>query len=189
MNHPLKTTLLGVFELAIFMPSFITRFSSDRQDAYKSFIFPAILYPLVAMAFAANQPIQPTPQIMAVHALLTWGGMFLFYNIVYVLARAVRRADYFWQTVNVLNCQAVITLLLLMPLIVPLVFAGERIGTGGLTNYWFCILLVGLAYKAYILAQGLRLNLPLGGFLAMVNLYISDISYTFLMGLSPHEVI
>lgn len=187
MAQNLKSTLLGVFELSIFMPSFLTRFSDRREDAIRSFIFPAILYPLVAMAFAYNQSVRPDAALMAAHALVTWGGMFLFYAIIHMLARAVKRDDFFWQTVNMLNCQSVITFVLLLPLVIPMVMHGEKIGTGGLTTYWLTVLLVGMAYKAFIIAHGLRLNLPLGGFLATVNLYISDISYKFLMEISPHD--
>lgn len=189
MKQTLKTTLLGVFELAIFMPTFLSRFSASRDDAIRSFIFPAIVYPLVAMAFAYNQAITPSANIMAAHAILSWGGLFLFYGIIHMLARAVRRDDFFWQTVHVLNAQSLITFVMLLPLIIPMIMLGEKIGTGGLTHYWIMVLLVGMAYKAFILAHGLRLNLPLGGFLATVHLYISDITYKFLIELSPHDLI
>ncbi len=189
MKQTLKATLLGVFELSIFMPTFMTRFSAERQDAIRSFIFPAIVYPLVAMAFAFNQAVTPNAEIMAAHALLSWGGLFLFYGIIHMLARAVRRDDFFWQTVHMLNAQSILTFILLLPLVVPMVMLGEKIGTGGLTHYWLMVLLVGMAYKAFIIAHGLRLNLPLGGFLATVHLYISDITYKFLIELSPHDLV
>lgn len=189
MTRNLKSTLLGVFELAIFMPSFLGRFSSSRDTAIRSFIFPALVYPLVAMAFAYNQPVTPGANIMAAHAALSWGGLFLFYGILHALARAVRRDDFFWQTVHVLNAQSILTFILLLPLVIPMVFMGEKIGAGGLTHYWLMVLLIGMAYKAFIIAHGLRLNLPLGGFLATVHLYISDITYKFLIELSPHDLI
>jgi hypothetical protein len=189
MPKNLKSTLLGVFELTIFMPSFLGRFSASRDDAIRSFIFPAIVYPLVAMAFAYNQVTTPGANVMAAHAILSWGGLFLFYGILHALSRAVRRDDFFWQTVHVLNAQSLITFILLLPLVLPMVLMGEKIGTGGLTHYWIMVLLIGMAYKAYIIAYGLRLNLPLGGFLATVHLYISDITYKFLIEISPHDLI
>lgn len=189
MAQKLRTTLLGVFELSIFMPSFLDRFSGHKNDALRSFLFPILLYPFIAMTFAYNQEITPDANVMAAHALVTWGGIFLFYGIVHMLARAMRRQDFFWQTINILNCQSILTFALMTPLFLSVFLGEDKLGANNLTHYWVFLLLVGMGYKAFILAHSLRLNLPLGGFLATVNLYISDISYQFLMGLTPHDIV
>lgn len=190
MKQSLGRTLLGVFELSIFMPSFLDKFSSDKRDALKSFLFPVLLYPIIAMTFAANQAAEPGWPLMIAHFFVSWGGLFLFYGVVHVLARAMRREDFFWQSIHVLNAQSILTFVLMLPLIVPILgFDAHIEDSHPLTNYWVFLLLAGMAYKAFILAQSLRLNLPLGGFLAVLNLYISDISYRFLAGFSPTDLV
>ncbi len=46
MAQPFKETLKGVGEIFAFMPSSVNRFSDTREDAFKSFAYPFLLYPL-----------------------------------------------------------------------------------------------------------------------------------------------
>lgn len=179
----LKNTLIGCFEIFIFMRSAIDRFSDKCEDALKSFLFPVVLYPFSATTFYITQG-HPGLGLMLTHGLIAWGGFLLSYLMLYAITRMIKRDQYFWQTINILNSASILGFFLMLPIYIPVLLLETSMQS--LTNVWVFVILAGLAYSSWVLAHSLRLNLPLGAFLATLNLFISDMGFKLLMQLGAH---
>jgi hypothetical protein len=167
-----KNALIGIFETFLMMPEAVNRFSSDRQDALKSFIFPLLLYPFVLWSFAETNH-TGDPAAFALHAVTSWGGMFLFYAVIYAIARGMKKLEYFWQFLTMANTVYILSFVLLLPIFLTVFF--HSTGTTFFQQYWIFYIIADMAFTAFVLTKSLRLNWPLGIFLASINLFFSDV--------------
>lgn len=173
-----KDALIGAFEIFIMMPNVTERFSAQKKDALKSFIYPVLQYPLILWAFAQTNHTSD-PVVFLLHAFTSWAGVFLFYGLIYALAHQMKRIEYFWQFVNMSNTYAILATILLLP-IFGSIYAGHTGGTF-FQQYWVFFILVELAFTAFIVTKSLRLNWLLGGFFATVSLFLSDLGSRFIL--------
>lgn len=183
MAQPFKETLKGIGELFAFMPSSINRFSDTREDALKSFIYPVLLYPFIAWAFSVNNPGWGMDVIL-MHGIFSWAGFFAFYAVVYSVARAMGKLSYFWQFVHMSNAMMLLTFILMLPVFINLYL--ESPGNDFFTQYWAFYIIADLAFTSFVAAKTLRLNIPIGVFLAVINLFLSDIGNRLILFYADH---
>ena len=69
-RQTLKSTLIGVSEILVFMPSAVARFGESRHEALRSFIYPALLYPFILWAFSIKNPGHGA-DVLLFHALVS----------------------------------------------------------------------------------------------------------------------
>ena len=171
-RQTLKQSLIGAFEIFLMMPSCVERFTSNKKDAIKSFIYPLLLYPLVLWSFSVVKGVSDSA-VLSMHALLAWGGTFGFYAVIYYVSGRMERREDFWRFVNMANTQSIISFFLLIPIF--LTVYNHVTETVFFHQYWVFYILVDLAFTAFIAAKSLRLNWYLGGFLASIALMFSDV--------------
>ena len=82
MAQSFKNTLKGVGEIFIFLPEAIDRFSGEKRDAVRSFIYPLVFYPVILLAFSNRNDITD-PATLLFHALVCWAGLFGFFAILW----------------------------------------------------------------------------------------------------------
>ena len=183
MAQPFKETLKGVGELFAFMPASINRFSDKREDALKSFIYPLLLYPFIGWAFAVNNPGHGA-DVIFMHGVLSWAGLLGFYAVVYSVARAMNKLSFFWQFINMANGMMILNFVLLLPVFISLYF--DRPENDFFTQYWAFYIIADLAFTSFVVARTLRLNIPIGIFLAVINLFLSDIGNRLILFYADH---
>ena len=171
-KQTLKHSAIGAFETVIMMPTVLEHFTPRKEDALRSFIFPLLLYPLALLSFSMRNHTHD-PGALGLHALTVWGGMFFFYAIMFYVAEWRGKQAYFWQYMNMANAQCIASAVLLSPVFL-MIF--NRADDGPFFDqYWIFFIFANTVLGAFIIAKALRLNWYLGGFFAILNLYISDI--------------
>ena len=179
MVQSFKDTLKGVGEIFIFMPEAIRRFSGEKRDAVRSFIYPLMFYPVILLAFSNRNDITD-PATLLFHALVCWAGLFGFFAILWWATAQTDRRDRFWLFVNVMNCQWILSMAIFAVGVI-----GYNVAHGMFEQYWIFYLLVDLLYTAFIITYTLKFPWQLGGFWAILNLFISDIGFRLVM--AAHE--
>lgn len=171
-KQTLRNSAIGAFETVIMMPTAIDRFTARKDDALRSFIFPILLYPLVLWSFAVRNDTRD-PFAFGLHALTAWGGLFGFYAIMRAVAQWQGRKEYFWQFVNMANAQCIASAVLLIPVFLMVY---NNAATGAFFDqYWLFYVFVDIVLSAFVVTKALRLNWYLGGFFAVLGLFISDV--------------
>ena len=175
MSQSFAQTLKGVGEIFVFMPLAIERFSPLKSDALKSFAFPLFFYPWFLLAFTEKNAVADV-STMLVHFLLTFGGMLLFYAIIWWLTIKTDRRDGFWLFVHVANCQSILMALIYFAIVLPFgLFAPD------FEQRYIFIIFADIVYTAFIATHVLRLPWAVGGFLSIVNLLIGDVTFRLIM--------
>ncbi|MGB4056488.1 MAG: hypothetical protein WBK77_00180 [Alphaproteobacteria bacterium] len=180
------SNLLGCFEIMIFMPRGVERFSSRREDAIKSFIWPAIFSPVALFAFSFHSTGFSLPLLMLLHGGRMLLETFLFLGVVYLFCRHCNRQENFYQVVTAGNWLEIPFFILVLPIVVSLVFSGSglELGDGWTTSHYqivgffatysVFITLAGYVYTAFILTHILRLPWELCGAVAIFGLGIDE---------------
>lgn len=171
-KQTLKHSAIGAFETVIMMPTVLEHFTSRKEDALRSFIFPLLLYPIILLSFSMRNHTHDLGAL-GLHALTVWGGLLGFYAIMFYVAKWRGGLAYFWQYLNMANAQYMVTALLLIPVFL-MVFNGAADGPF-FDQYWLFYLFINMVLTGFIITKALRLNWYLGGFFAVLSLYISDI--------------
>ncbi len=167
-----KNSLIGSLEMLIMMPTVLDRFTARKDDALRSFLFPLLLYPFVLWSFSVVNGTQD-PVAFGLHALTAWGGLLGFYGIIFYTARWQGKIEHFWQYVNMANTQAILSFFLLIPIFL---MSWNNAAHGPFFDqYWLFFILVDLVISAFVVTKALRLNWYLGGFFAVIGLFISDV--------------
>ncbi len=112
--------LLGCFEIMLFMRQGLARFSPERKDAIKSFIWPLLLIPVALFAFSFQAAGYSLSFMMILHALRMIIAMGLFLGAVYFVCRQYERKQYFWQFLNALNWLNIPLFILMLPIVLSL---------------------------------------------------------------------
>ena len=171
-KQTLKHSAIGAFETVIMMPTVLEHFTQRKEDAFRSFIFPLLLYPVVLWSFSVRNHTHDLGAF-GLHALTAWGGMFGFFAIMYAVAKWQGKREYFWQFVNMSNAQYIASAVLLLPVFL-MVYNNAADGPF-FDQYWLFYVFVDIVLSAFVIAKALRLNWYLGGFFAILGLYISDV--------------
>lgn len=167
-----RRSALGAFETVIMMPTALDNFSSRKEDALRSFIYPLLLYPLILWSFSVRNN---THDVVALglHALTAWSALFGFYAIMYAVAKWRGKREYFWQYVNMANALYIATAVILMPVFL-MVWNGAANGPF-FDQYWLFYIVVSVVLTAFVITKSLRLNWYMGGFFAILGLHIGDV--------------
>jgi len=172
----LKQHLLGTLEIALFMPHAKDRFSSNEQEAWKSFIIPILLFPLSIIAiqilpkttFDADSA-NALSLMLSLRIAFSW---LLFFGAVYWIAKHCDRLNHFSKFVVASNWLTIPATLAYLPVAWCLLS-----GTHSWEElYPFMMCVTGYTYLmlAYMAAVILKMPFELGGFIVMLNIMINN---------------
>ena len=163
---------MGALEILVMMPTVLDRFSARKDDAIKSFVYPLLLYPFVLWSFSVvHQTRDPIAYLL--HALTAWGGVFVFFSVIYYVTKQQGKKDCFWQFVNMANTQSILSFFLLIPIFLMTwnhVTEGEFF-----KHYWVFFILTDMVFTGFVITKSLRLNAYLGAFFATIGLFFADV--------------
>ncbi len=170
-REELKKNLIGCFEIALFMPAGVDRYSPSKSAALRSFLVPALFIPLVAWVWILRSDAEPASLIVAVHLTRMVLTMAIFLGVVYLFARQYERHEHFFRFVTASNWHEVIGVILVLPVLFALLMGAD---IGPWENYAVFIQLFGYVYVGFIATHVLRIPWELGGFLAVVSLAVGQ---------------
>lgn len=170
-REELKQNLIGCFEIALFMPAGVERYSPSKAAALRSFLVPALFIPLVAWVWILRSDAEPASFIVAVHLTRMVLTMAIFLGVVYLFARQYERHEHFFRFVTASNWHEVIGVILVLPVLFALLMGAD---IEPWENYAVFIQLFGYVYVGFIATHVLRIPWELGGFLAVVSLAVGQ---------------
>ncbi len=183
-EQEIKRNLLGSLEVALFMPVGAKRFGSARDEMFRSFIVPIILFPVTLLAFTLRpeslfyEDGASVNIVTMLYSLHLWLGLTAFLGIVYLIMREVDRKKYFYQFVTANNWLTVPTTVIFIPMLWM-----QMNGTHNwqeLHPFMVCLALYTYAYTAFMAAYVLRLPWELAGFVVMISIVVNDSSLDIL---------
>lgn len=172
-----KDALLGSFEIFLFMRQGVERFSTSKEAAVKSFIWPAVLLPFVLFIYAFHSTGYSAPLLLSLHGARILISFSLFLYVLYMFSRHYGRAEHFYRAVTVQNWMNAPIFLFTIPIIVSL-FANVS-GTEDLfarkdNTYATFVTLGSYVYLGFVLTHSLKIPWEMCGFLAIVGLAIDQ---------------
>jgi hypothetical protein len=179
----IRQALWGCFEIMLFMRSGVNRFSDTREDALRSFMWPVLFLPFAMVSvFLHPSDILSMPWLLLLHLGRMLVTLTLFLVIVYALTIHYGRQGFFFKFVNIFNWMNIPAFVLALPGFVLLgVFsfgAGPFDSLGELIEYYrpfeILTILLGYVYLAFILTHALRIPWEIAGFIAIVNMCITE---------------
>lgn len=166
------SSLLGCFEVFLFMGQSIERFSDTRGGAIRSFAVPLILLPFSLSILVLKPSEYPAELIVSIHGIRFLISLTLTLTAVYFISKGLGRHERFYAFVSASNWISVISFVLLLPCIAFLVqHPGEW---EPMRSYAIFITIYSYVLLAYVAKLALRLNWYLGGFIAIVCLGIDQ---------------
>lgn len=171
LSREIKNNLLGCFEVFLFMPSGIKRFSASKKSAVKSFIVPAILLPFVLYIMASMSVGFSANLLVPLHVGRIVISLALFFTIVYFLSKQFDRVEHFWRFITVTNWCEIIATILAVPILYGFI-SGQDLSS--FESYAVFITIAGYVYSAFIVTHAFRLPWELGGFIAIVGLAVNE---------------
>lgn len=166
-----KKNLLGCFEIVLFMPAGVQRFSKDRQDAIRSFLIPLIILPFTLMLFVLMSSGFSWSFILSLHFVRMVLTLLLFITAVYFLTKQFGRDRYFYQFLSAINWFNIPSLLLTLPILWGLM---QGIEMSYFESYAVFVTLLGYVFSAFIITHAFRIPWEMGGFIAIVGLAIDQ---------------
>lgn len=171
-----KRNLLGVLEVALFMPVARTRFGDTKEEAIRSFLVPVLLFPLTW--FAANMvphggAAGGSSHIIALLYVLRMAAVWaVFFGTVYWIAREVDRRKYFYQFVIASNWLTVPATAVFIP-VAWMLLAGTHTWQE-LYPFMVCLILYTYAFTGFMAAYVLRIPWELAGFIVFLGMSVNN---------------
>lgn len=175
-SSEIKTNLLGSLEVALFMRDGPKRFGNTYDEAMRSFLIPAFLFPASALGFfLSDTPETIGAQENTLLILLSFRVVFIwlmFFGTVAWLLRHVDHMKHFYRFVIASNWIAIPATVAFLPVIWMVVsgaYTWEEI-------YPFTMFLVfyGYALVAYAAVYALVIPWELAMFITMISMVIND---------------
>jgi hypothetical protein len=117
--NEIKRNVLGSLEVALFMPEAKKRFGKTRREALRSFIIPVIAFPLTYFIAclspeSAHSTALTVASLYCFRLLISW---MIFFGLVYIIAKEIKRREFFYQFVTANNWITIPTSLVIVPII------------------------------------------------------------------------
>lgn len=170
-----RRSLLGVLEIALFMPVGRTRFGDTKNEALRSFAVPVLLFPLTLLAVYMAPQEGPGG---SAHTLALLYGLRMaviwvaFFGTVYWIAREVDRRKYFYQFVIASNWLSVPATAVFVP-VGWMLLTGTH-GWQELYPFMVCLILYTYAFTGFMAAYVLRIPWELAGFIVFVGMCVNN---------------
>jgi len=181
MRKEIGRNLIGVLEIALFMPAARTRFGDTKDEAIRSFLVPVLLFPLTMLG------VYMIPQAMVdgsahtiallygLRTVAVWG---LFFGAVYWIARQVNRMEHFYQFVIASNWLALPATLVFIP-IGWMLLAGLHTWAE-LYPFMMCLIIYTYAFTGFMASCVLRIPWELAGFIVFIGMFVNDSTLSLL---------
>ena len=175
-KEEVRRNLLGCLEVALFMPGARSRFSSDADEAIRSFLVPMLLLPVTLLLVClfphpelTDNSVNMVTILYSLRMVATWG---LFLGSVYWLAKNINRREYFCQFVIAFNWLTIPATLIYIPaawMLLSGAYSWHELYpfTVSLTIYTY-------AFTAFMAAYVLRVPWELAGFIAVISVLVDD---------------
>lgn len=175
-REELKSNLLGCLEVALFMPSGPKRFGNTFDQAVRSFIIPALLFPasLIALSFSNVLEVSSASQnivvmLLAMRTLLVW--MLSFGSVAWILKR-VDHTENFYRFVIASNWLAIPATVIFIP--VFWIVSNGAYSWSELELFILFLVFYTYAFSAYMAVYALVIPWELAWFLTMIAMVIND---------------
>jgi len=175
-KEEVKRNLLGSLEVALFMPIARKRFSTDADEAIRSFIIPTLLLPVTLMFVymfpkpeLADDSANTIALLYSLRMLLTWG---MFLGSVYWLTKNLGRKEYFCQFVIASNWLTIPATLIYFP--VAWMMLSGAFDWQQMYPFMFSIMIYTYAFTTFMAAYVLRVPWELAGFITMISIMVNN---------------
>ena len=169
----MKKYLLGALETFLFMPNAHERFSTDKKDAIKSFIIPALVFPLVVLVCVFNSSGEFSPMLLiGVHSIRLVTEVLLTIGFIYAVSGILDTRSGFWRYISMSNWFYIPMVVLITPALFGIA-SGMDITI--FENYFIFLALYSVVMMAFMLTYSLKTNWQLASFMAITCMFISQI--------------
>ncbi len=172
LRHEIGRNLLGVFEIALFMPLARKRFGNTREEALRSFIVPLLLLPLTLISFYFLTKPEGAPLFGVLNSLRLAVIGAMFYGSVYWIAKTVGRKEYFYQFVIALNWLSVAATAIFLPLAWMMVTGTQT--WAELAPFAGCLIAYICAFTCFMATYVLRITWELSGFIVFIGVALNN---------------
>ncbi len=171
-KEEIKRSLLGCFEVVLFMRAGVERFEGTREAAIRSFLIPLFLLPVTLLALIALSEGFSASLLLSLHTIRIVLSVVLFFAAVYFLSKQYDRGKYFYKFVTVANWINIPSMILVMPIVFALFVQG--VDMESMKVYAVFITMLGYVYSAFIITHCFRFPWEMGGFIAIIGLAIDQ---------------
>ncbi len=180
----IKRNLLGTFEICLLMTDADKRFHSDSKEALRSFIIPALFFPLSIFIFFLEPEMgafngSPDNFVVLLYCLRYTFALGFFLLLMYYLSKTIRREQYFWKFVSANNWLTIPRAILFTPIAVLLLQGGYS--HSELAVYLTAAMVYSYVCMGFIAMIALRIPWKLAGFIVFISLAINEGSYKVLL--------
>lgn len=170
-TEELKNNILGGIEIFLFMPQGIERFSSERNDAIKSFLIPIFLLPTTLYAIVSLSEGYAWEWVVSLHAVRIVLTILAFMMVIYFFSKQLGREEYFFRFLTLSNWLAVPGFFLMLPISYGF-WMGYNMSL--FESYAVFVTLVSCLYCAFTLTYCFKVPWEMGGFIAIIGLAIDQ---------------
>jgi len=171
-----KRNLLGSLEIALFMPIARSRFGNSKNEAFRSFLIPTLLFPITLFmvimspkAGMSNDSAHVLALLYTLRLFVTW---FFFFGAVYWIAQQVGKMQHFYQFVIASNWITVPATAIFIPVLFML-YTGAY-PAQELYLFTMCLLAYTYCFSAFMAAYVMRIPWELAGFITFVGICVNN---------------
>lgn len=175
----IKQSLLGCFEILLFMKSGIERFETSKASAIKSFVIVLLLFPISVITIMAIKNESNLSLIVLSEAGHMIGATVIFLGFLYYFMKQYNKEEHFWRFITISNWMSIPSLIMLTPIFIGLVTGVEM---QHFASFAIFMTLLGYVYKGFVLAHCFKIPWELGGFVAIISLAIDQNLLEFGLG-------
>lgn len=175
-KEELKRNTLGCFETALFMPKGAKRFGTTYEEALRSFLIPAFLFPLTLLGvyFFPTPELEAIPKntlalLFSTRMVLSW---VMFFGLIQWILRRIDRMDHFYRFVIATNWLALPATVVFAP-VVWLLFSGTYTWDE-IYPFIMFITFYSYAFTAYMAVYALIIPWELAAFITIIAMTIDD---------------
>lgn len=175
-KEEIKRNLLGSLEIALFLPAGGKRFGKSAREALRSFIIPALFFPLTIILFYmypkpefTDSSIQTVILLYGLRMILSWA---VSLGAIYLVVKEINRKQYFFQFVTASNWLAIPSTIIILPVVI-MMYTGSKSGDE-LFIIAAALMFYSYAFTAFMATYVLRIPWELAGALIILSMIIND---------------
>ncbi len=177
----LKTYLLGVFEISLFMKIGLDRFSGDLNSFLRSFYVLFLNIALIPISIPYLYAVDPNLQNMSLNSIIIIFivkfilVIALLVTLSYYLCKFLKRQEYFVKYITVSNWASLIAVILYLPFIIMM-----AVGTYSFSDLAPYLILVSIymySLAGFIAKYVLQIPWELAAFIAILSMAINESSF------------
>jgi hypothetical protein len=187
----IRRNLLGILEIALFMPQGAKRYTADKNAFKSSFLIPLAVLPLSLITLIAAHPESSLDTaslhvLTLIYALRLFISLGLFLAVVYCMADKMGKRDDFYRFAIANNWLALPPALIMLPL--SLGFLNGVYSWDEIYPLMVVITLYSYACTAFMATHILRIPYELACFIAILGMAIHQTSLQALKAITAHSL-